>query len=249
MLDLSMEIQASSASTALPHWPGMATPSPVIPSQPVGMDLAGAQQLPPHSNRPPPLRRSSSSSSAQVQGQGPVVGVQSGGGGSGVATRPAVPRYGIRSDVDYDPVSNVLTAVMELPGVRRNDLRVVLEPSRINRVKQVRISGEVRPVPFSNPFVRTASAVATPGAPHQNIGENPQMTVRERKYGQYFRAWIVPWETRVSSFPFSMPLSLSPTGAELELHLARSSLRLSLVIVSFRRLSTQRRDLFFFSVS
>lgn len=57
-------------------------------------------------------------------------------------------RYIIRTDVSYDRHHNMLTAVMELPGVKKgsSDLSVVLSTCIFNRVKQVTVSGIVRPV-------------------------------------------------------------------------------------------------------
>ncbi|OSD08793.1 hypothetical protein PYCCODRAFT_1380687 [Trametes coccinea BRFM310] len=82
-------------------------------------------------------------------------------------------RYGIRADIHYNTEENVIIAVFELPGVKRNDLRITMSMCPFTRVRQINIAGISRPV-----------------LPSQGHG------VRERKYGQFMRTLAVPPETK-----------------------------------------------------
>ncbi|KAI1797980.1 hypothetical protein LXA43DRAFT_1088132 [Ganoderma leucocontextum] len=82
-------------------------------------------------------------------------------------------RYGIRADVHFSTEENVITAMFELPGVKRADLRIMMSVCPFSRVRQVSVSGVSRgPLPLQG---------------HQ---------VRERKFGEFFRTLAVPPETK-----------------------------------------------------
>lgn len=66
--------------------------------------------------------------------------------------------------------------MLEVPGVLKSDLSIVLSTCVYNRVKQITISGMCKPV-----FPETGYAV------------------RERKFGSYARTLVVPAETKVRS--------------------------------------------------
>ncbi|KAI0711421.1 hypothetical protein C8Q76DRAFT_769319 [Earliella scabrosa] len=84
-----------------------------------------------------------------------------------------VRRYAIRADVHYGSEENVMTAMFELPGVKRSDLRVTMSVCPFSRVRQVTVSGLARAV--------------LPVQGH---------SVRERKFGEFFRTLPVPPDTR-----------------------------------------------------
>ena len=88
-----------------------------------------------------------------------------------------VRRYAIRADVHYGSEENVMTAMFELPGVKRSDLRVTMSVCPFSRVRQVSISGMSRSM-----------------LPLQGH------SVRERKFGEFFRTMVVPPETKVRAF-------------------------------------------------
>jgi hypothetical protein len=80
--------------------------------------------------------------------------------------------------------------MLELPGVKKSEVRVTLSTCYYNRVKQVTVYGRTRPVfPVS----------AFP----EGIDGPPDLTVRERKFGDFSRTFAVPSETKVRSFPSS----------------------------------------------
>lgn len=109
---------------------------------------------------------------------------------------PPPHRFIIRSDVYYDPDSKVLTAMLELPGVKRSDLRVTLSTCMYNRVRQVTVHGISRPV-----FPESQG--------HAMI--SPLHSVRERKFGLFTRTFAVPSDLKVSpcrSFFSLLPLCL-----------------------------------------
>ncbi len=92
-------------------------------------------------------------------------------------------RYGIRADVHYSSEENIMTAMFELPGVQRSDLRITMSVCPFSRVRQVSISG--------------ISRVVLPLQGH---------SVRERKFGEFFRTLAIPPETKVrclSTYPCS----------------------------------------------
>ncbi|KAJ7348874.1 hypothetical protein DFH08DRAFT_697259, partial [Mycena albidolilacea] len=82
-------------------------------------------------------------------------------------------RYTIRADAYYDPGTRVLTAMLELPGMKKSDLRITLATTLFNRVRQVTVSGHSR-APFP---------------------PSPGPTLRERKFGRFARAFPVPADT------------------------------------------------------
>ena len=91
----------------------------VLDSQPFSV-LVGArvEEMPgPSSSSRPALARTLSTSSS-------VAGL---GGGVRSPPPPGVQRFGVRSDVQYDPDTQTLTAVMELPGVAKEDITEALE--------------------------------------------------------------------------------------------------------------------------
>jgi HSP20 family molecular chaperone IbpA len=80
--------------------------------------------------------------------------------------------------------------MLELPGVKKSEVRVTLSTCYYNRVKQVTVYGRTRPVfPVS----------AFP----EGIDGPPDLTVRERKFGDFSRTFAVPSETKVRSFSSS----------------------------------------------
>ena len=83
-------------------------------------------------------------------------------------------RYTIRTDVHYSTEENVMTAMFELPGVKRGDLRITLSVCPFSRVRQVNIAGTMRAI--------------LPLRGH---------AVRERKFGEFCRTLAVPPETKV----------------------------------------------------
>ncbi|KAF8708948.1 hypothetical protein AX14_013490 [Amanita brunnescens Koide BX004] len=88
--------------------------------------------------------------------------------------------YVIRADVHVDPESKVFTALLELPGVRKDEVRVTLSSCLYNGVKQVSISGRTR-----DPFASSEGG--------RGLGK----IVRERKYGRFIRTFAVSSDTKV----------------------------------------------------
>ncbi|KAJ7322999.1 hypothetical protein DFH08DRAFT_969632 [Mycena albidolilacea] len=87
-------------------------------------------------------------------------------------------RYIIRADTHYDPGTRILTALLELPGMQKQDLSITLATSLFNRVRQVTVSGQSRP-----PFPLSLPATMP--------------VLRERKYGRFARSFPVPADTKV----------------------------------------------------
>ncbi|KIL62882.1 hypothetical protein M378DRAFT_738992 [Amanita muscaria Koide BX008] len=96
-------------------------------------------------------------------------------------------RYLIRADVHVDPESKVFTALMELPGVRKDEVRVTLSRCWYNGVKQVTVSGRTR-----DPF------------PSSQGGQGLGKVVRERKYGRFIRTFAVSSDTKLEDLDVSM---------------------------------------------
>lgn len=117
--------------------------------------------------------------------------------------KPAA-RYLIRMDTEYDPGAQTLTVVMEVPGVRREDLSVRLSTCAYNRVRQITVSGVVHPPfkPLVAPLI-TGQHVSAAAASANELASN--VSVRERKYGVCQRTLPVPTELKVRTFPFTSP--------------------------------------------
>ncbi|ETW75757.1 hypothetical protein HETIRDRAFT_243346, partial [Heterobasidion irregulare TC 32-1] len=82
-----------------------------------------------------------------------------------------------RADVHYSLRTNTMTALLELPGLAREDVQIGLAPCRFTRAPQLTISGRAR-APFP------------PGAADERDGR--AHTTRERKYGPFVRRLHVP---------------------------------------------------------
>ncbi|KAI6158077.1 hypothetical protein BKA82DRAFT_996429 [Pisolithus tinctorius] len=82
-------------------------------------------------------------------------------------------KFIIRTDVHYDSETHLLSASLELPGLKKSDISIVLSTCYYNGVKQVVVSGRARPV--------------FPGKGY---------AVRERKYGEFTRTLVVASETK-----------------------------------------------------
>ncbi|KIJ15077.1 hypothetical protein PAXINDRAFT_169283 [Paxillus involutus ATCC 200175] len=86
---------------------------------------------------------------------------------------PDGPKFMPRTDIHYSTEACVLTAMLELPGMNRSDISLVLSTSAFNRVKQVVVTGRSKPE-----FTEDVYAL------------------RERKFGLFSRTFVVPNETR-----------------------------------------------------
>ncbi|KAJ7018563.1 hypothetical protein C8F04DRAFT_1243207 [Mycena alexandri] len=95
-------------------------------------------------------------------------------------------RYIIRADTHYDPGTRVLTALLELPGLKRRDVSITLATTPFNRLRQVTVRGQSRP-PFLLSTSSSSSSSTTAPAPPM---------LRERKYGRFARAFPVPIDTQ-----------------------------------------------------
>ncbi|KAJ7113893.1 hypothetical protein C8R44DRAFT_676355, partial [Mycena epipterygia] len=101
---------------------------------------------------------------------------------------PAAPagderRYIIRADTHYNPETRVLTALLELPGMKKRDLTITLATTLFNRCRQVTVNGQSRA-----PFPAAAAA----------------QWHRERRYGRFTRAFPVPEDTKVDDIDAAM---------------------------------------------
>ncbi|KAJ7253774.1 hypothetical protein B0H12DRAFT_579665 [Mycena haematopus] len=95
-------------------------------------------------------------------------------------------RYIIRADTHYDPGTRVLTALLELPGLRKHDLTITLATTLFNRLRQVTVNGHSRP-----PFAPAPAA-------------SPVPVLRERRYGRFTRAFAVPADTKPEDIDAAM---------------------------------------------
>jgi HSP20 family protein len=81
----------------------------------------------------------------------------------------------IRADVHFNALSNEMTAVFELPGLKKHDLEIKMYICPYSRVRQIIITGRSRPVLPAGVY-----------------------TVQERKFGDFYRTVAVPLDTKVS---------------------------------------------------
>nr|GAT48831.1 predicted protein [Mycena chlorophos] len=94
-------------------------------------------------------------------------------------------RYLIRTDTHYDPATQMLTALLEIPGVKRRDVRITIGTTIYNHQRQVTVQGVLNAY-----FPPTAD-----GRPE---------SLRERKYGRYGRRFTVPANTRPQDIDATM---------------------------------------------
>lgn len=82
----------------------------------------------------------------------------------------------IRTDVHFDIVAREMTAVFELPGLKKHDLNIKMHVCPYSRVRQLLIMGRLQPTLPVGIY-----------------------TIQERKFGDFYRAVVVPLDTKVSS--------------------------------------------------
>ncbi len=93
-------------------------------------------------------------------------------------------RYGIRSDIFFDKETNRMTVNMELPGVKKNDVRILMNVCPYTHVRQLTVAGQSHSVLPTGPY-----------------------TNQERRFGYFSRTVVVPVETKVSVMARSHALS------------------------------------------
>lgn len=81
----------------------------------------------------------------------------------------------ITADVHFDATTNEMTAVFELPGLKKCDLTIRMQICPYSGVRQVTIMGRRRPLFPQGVY-----------------------TVQERKFGDFYRTVVVPLDTKVS---------------------------------------------------
>jgi len=98
-----------------------------------------------------------------------------------LSLQPAVVErnYAIRADVFYDKDANLMKAMLELPGLKKSDLKIILSRCPYTCVKQLTVSGKSKPV-------------------FPDVG----LAVKERRFGRFYRTMAVPSDTTVR-FPCS----------------------------------------------
>ena len=98
-------------------------------------------------------------------------------------SRPAFPsisqprhvKMRITTDVHFDPAASEMTAVFEVPGLKKRDLSIHMCLCPYSRVRQIIITGRSRPVLPQGIY-----------------------TVQERRFGDFYRTVVVPVNTKVS---------------------------------------------------
>ena len=92
--------------------------------------------------------------------------------------------YAIRADVFYDKDANLMKAMLELPGLKKSDLKIILSRCPYTCVKQLTIAGKSKPV-------------------FPDVG----LAVKERRFGKFYRTMAVPSDTTVRLLSSSSLLS------------------------------------------
>lgn len=90
-----------------------------------------------------------------------------------------VKRYLLRTDVHFNSRTNIITAMLELPGVKRNDVRIGVHVNTETQEKQIVIRGR------SRPLLPTRAPTPEDGAVECYFRQ-------ERKYGEFKRILVVP---------------------------------------------------------
>ncbi|KAI5120597.1 hypothetical protein M0805_008074 [Coniferiporia weirii] len=121
---------------------------------------------------------------------------------------PEQPRYLIRTDVHFSAATNTLTAMLELPGVKRSHLHLRLNVCPRSNSKQLVVHGRSQPLFSSSP------------ADEKDKGKVEGYMVRERKFGEFKRVLVVPPETKPDHIKVSMEDGILflryPAGTQLQ---------------------------------
>lgn len=103
-------------------------------------------------------------------------------------------RYDIRTDVYYDAANMVLMAALELPGVKKDNLKIELATCLISRIRQVTVTAIVRPeFPFA---VKPQEQLGSPLAMTSEVSA-PRLLISQRRYGIYKRSYGVASHVQV----------------------------------------------------
>lgn len=95
-----------------------------------------------------------------------------------------VMRYLLRADVHYNSATNIITAMLELPGVKRSDVRIGVHVCEETKEKQIVVRGRSRPLlPEHAPTTEDSTIEC--------------YFRQERKYGEFKRVLVVPSELKV----------------------------------------------------
>jgi HSP20 family protein len=99
-------------------------------------------------------------------------------------SRPTSPSkvYSIRTDIHLNIDTNTMVAMLELPGVKHDDLSVTLATEPYTHARQITVAGRTYP-PFAEP-----------------VPEERERMKRERKFGDFLRRLHVPPRTQVGSY-------------------------------------------------
>ncbi|KAA1478148.1 hypothetical protein DENSPDRAFT_861789 [Dentipellis sp. KUC8613] len=89
--------------------------------------------------------------------------------------------FGIRSDINYSSATGFMTALLELPGVKRTDVDASISTCQYTQLRQVVVSGRTTP-----PFTEY----------EQDEREGRAHTSRQRKYGKFMKRLTVPANTQ-----------------------------------------------------
>lgn len=111
-----------------------------------------------------------------------------------LSLQPAVVErnYAIRADVFFDKDANLMKAMLELPGLKKGDLKITLSRCPYTCLKQLTVSGKSKPV-------------------FPDVG----LAVKERRFGRFYRTMAVPSDTTVRHSPPSSPFNVSNEEARL----------------------------------
>jgi HSP20 family molecular chaperone IbpA len=112
------------------------------------------------------------------------------------AQQPQRRKYIIRTDGNYQPETGILTLMLELPGVDRRDVRVTLATNRCTRVRYLKVYGVVDPV--------------LPPPKGEDMDMYPETVIRERKFGEFSRSFVVPAHLKVRHI-FFLVFRMSPS--------------------------------------
>jgi HSP20 family protein len=86
--------------------------------------------------------------------------------------------YSIRTDIHLNIDTNTMVAMLELPGVKHDDLSVTLATEPYTHARQITVAGRTYP-PFAEP-----------------VPEERERMKRERKFGDFLRRLHVPPRTQ-----------------------------------------------------
>ena len=107
-----------------------------------------------------------------------------------------MPRYYISTDVFFDGTDNTFTATLELPGVKKSQIKLSTAAHPRTNALLLIVRGHSRPLLPNGVHVPDGSTLWNTG---YDANQRKGFLIRERKCGAFIRRLVLPPGTKVSA--------------------------------------------------